>query len=236
MPENLTPNPHRSRSPRRRRERGGSGADPRSPFVFDVRLLGRQPGSMREERRRVPAPAALGNDFIGVPGGALLALDVRLEAVTEGVLITGAATADVHGECARCLDPITDELVVDIVELFAYPDSATDETSGEDEVHRVDGDYLDIEPVVRDTVVLGLPWTPLCRPDCAGLCPTCGLRLDDLPDGHTHETLDPRWAALAARRDGANNNGANNNGASNDGASNDGADQQARDQSQTKEL
>jgi uncharacterized protein len=55
-----------------------------------------------------------------------------------------------------------------------------------------------VEPVVRDAVILGLPWTPLCRPDCAGLCPDCGQRLDDLPADHTHEQLDPRWAALAA--------------------------------------
>lgn len=198
MPENSTPNPHRPRSPRRRREPGGSGADPRNPFVFDVRLLGRQPGSMREVRRSVPAPAGLGNDFIGVPDGAPLVVDVRLEAVTEGVLVTGTVTAQLRGECARCLDPITDELVVDMVELFAYPDSATDETTSEDEVHRIVGDYLDVGPVVRDAVVLGLPWTPLCRPDCAGLCPDCGQRLDELPDGHAHETIDPRWAALAA--------------------------------------
>ncbi len=50
---------------------------------------------------------------------------------------------------------------------------------------------------MRDAVVLALPWTPLCRPDCAGLCPTCGQRLDDLPAGHAHEMIDPRWAALA---------------------------------------
>jgi uncharacterized protein len=198
MPENSTPNPHHPRPSRRRREPGGSGADPRNPFVYDVRVLGRQPGSMREDRRSVPAPTALGNDFIGVPDGAPLVVDVRLEAVTEGVLVTGTVTAELHGECARCLDPITDELVVDIVELFAYPDSTTDETSSEDEVHRVVGDYVVIEPVVRDSIVLGLPWTPLCRPDCAGLCPTCGQRLDDLPADHAHEMLDPRWAALAA--------------------------------------
>ena len=158
---------------------------------------------MREDRRRVPAPAELGSELIGVPEGAPLAVDVRLESVTEGVLVSGTVTAPVRGECARCLDPITDELVVDIVELFAYPDSATDETSGEDEVHRIDGDLLDIEPVVRDTIVLGLPWTPLCRPDCAGLCPTCGARLDEVQDGHSHETIDPRWAALQALADGA---------------------------------
>src|SRR6476659_1403972 len=120
MPHTSTPTP--------RRLRAESGPDPRSPFVFDLRELGRRAGTMREYRRRVPSPAGLGTDLIGVPEGAPLAVDVRLESVTEGVLVSGTVTAPVRGECARCLDPITDELVVDIVELFAYPDSATDET------------------------------------------------------------------------------------------------------------
>jgi len=184
MPENSTPYPRR--------------ADPRSPYVFDVRPLGRRPGSMREDRRRLPAPAGLGSDLIGLPEGAPLVVDVRLESVTEGVLVTGTVTAQLTGECARCLDPITDELVAEFVELFAYPDSVTDETSGVDEVLRVETDHIDLEPVVRDVVVTALPWTPLCRPDCAGLCPTCGRRLDELPADHAHESIDPRWAALAA--------------------------------------
>jgi uncharacterized protein len=170
---------------------------PRSPFVFDLRELGRGAGSLKDYWRSVPAPAWLGLDLIGVPEGAPLALDVRLESVTEGVLVTGTVTAPLTGQCGRCLDPISDELDVDVCELFAYPDSATDETTEEDEVLRIDGDLLDAEPMVRDAVVLGLPWTPLCRPDCAGLCPTCGQRLDDLPAGHTHDVIDPRWAALA---------------------------------------
>jgi uncharacterized protein len=190
MPENLTPKPRRS-----------AGPDPRSPFVFDVRDLGRQAGSERSYRRQVPAPAGWVLDLIGVPEGAPLALDVRLEAVTEGVLVTGTVTAPLQGECGRCLDPVSDELSVAVMELFAYRDSVTDETTSADEVHRLEGDYLDIEAVVRDAVVLGLPWTPLCRPDCAGLCPDCGLRLDDLPASHSHEQLDPRWAALAAFAD-----------------------------------
>jgi uncharacterized protein len=191
MPENSTPTPRRL----------AHGPDPHSPFVIDVRKLGRRPGVLREERRRVPAPTGLGSDLIGVPEGAPLALELRLEAVTEGVLVTGAVTATLRGECARCLDPVSDEVVVDVVELFAYPDSATDETSERDEVHRIENDLIDLEPVVRDVVVLGLPWTPLCRADCAGLCPDCGQRLDELPPDHAHDTIDPRWAALAAMRD-----------------------------------
>ena len=92
---------------------------------------------------------------------------------------------------------MNDELVVDVVELFAYPNSTTDETTEQDEVHRLVGTRLDLAPVVRDGIVLGLPSTVLCRADCLGLCPECGQRLDDLPAGHAHDTIDPRWAALA---------------------------------------
>lgn len=191
MPKNSTPTQHRD-----------AASGPRSPYVFDIRLLGRRAGAMQEHRRRVLAPAGLGSELIGVTEGAPLDLDVRLESVTEGVLVTATVTAPLRGECARCLDPITEELVVDTTELFAYRDSATDETTEVDEVHRLEGDLLDLRPVVRDAIVLGLPWTPLCRPDCPGLCPTCGERLDDLPADHSHDTIDPRWAALRALTDG----------------------------------
>ncbi len=190
MPENSTPTPRRK-----------TGMVARSPFVFDVRELGRQPGAMREYRRGVPAPAGLGSDVVGVPEGAPLVLDVRLESVTEGVLVTGTVSGEpgtLRGECARCLDPIADDLGVELCELFAYPDSSTEATTSPDEIHRIENDHFDLDPVVRDAVVLGLPWTPLCRPDCAGLCSECGERLDDLEPDHSHDTIDPRWAALAA--------------------------------------
>ncbi|MEP6598205.1 MAG: YceD family protein [Actinomycetota bacterium] len=172
--------------------------DPRDPFVFPIRELGRRPGSMQPTKRDVPAPAGLALDLIGVPDGAPLVLDLRLESVTEGVLVTGTVTGPLAGECGRCLDPVRDDFGAEICELFAYPDSATDETTEQDEVYRIVDELIDLEPVVRDVVVLGLPMTPLCRPDCAGLCPTCGQRLDDLPGDHAHNVLDPRWAALAS--------------------------------------
>jgi uncharacterized protein len=175
-----------------------SGVDPTSPYVFDVREVGRRAGAQRAYTRTAGASNDLGLDLVRVVPGAAIRLELRLESVTEGVLVTGAITAPITGECGRCLEPVSEELRVEVCELFAYPDSVTDETSGEDEVYRIDGDYLDVEPVVRDAVVLGLPWTPLCRPDCAGLCATCGERLDDLPEGHAHDVLDPRWAALAS--------------------------------------
>jgi len=173
--------------------------NPHSPFVLNTRELGRRAGGKRDYRRELAAPEQLGLDMIGVPEGAPLVLNVRLESVTEGVLVTGTVTGEVVGECGRCLNGFTDALDVEFVELFAYPDSATEETTDSDEIPRLEGDHLDLESVVRDAVVLSLPLTPLCAPDCAGLCPQCGERLDDLPDDHSHQQLDPRWAALAER-------------------------------------
>jgi uncharacterized protein len=173
--------------------------NPRSPFVLDTRELGKQPGAMRDYRRDVTAPAHLGLDMIGVAEGAPLELTIRLESVTEGVLATGTVTGELNGECGRCLESFTEEMDVEFVELFAYRNSTTDETTDPDEVPRVESDHLDLEPVVRDAVVLSLPLTPLCRPDCGGLCSECGERIDDLPADHSHALLDPRWAALTER-------------------------------------
>jgi DUF177 domain-containing protein len=170
--------------------------DPRSPLVLDTRDLPRRPGAMRTVQRVVPAPADLCLGLIGVPQGADLSLDLRLESVSEGVLVSGSATGPVEGECGRCLRPIGDTLDVTIQELFAYEHSTTDETTEEDEVGRLRGDLIDLEPVLRDAVVLALPSHPLCRADCPGLCPECGVHRDELPADHTHDEIDPRWAAL----------------------------------------
>ncbi|HVQ91768.1 MAG TPA: YceD family protein [Mycobacteriales bacterium] len=154
---------------------------------------------MQPVRREVSAPDSLELELVRVPAGAPVTLDLRMESVVEGVLVSGTVTAPVSGECGRCLEPVSDEITVDIQELFAYPESATDTTSDAEEVRRLSGDLLDLEPVLRDAVVLDLPLSPLCRADCRGLCPSCGVRWDDLPDDHSHQTLDPRWAALTER-------------------------------------
>ena len=150
---------------------------------------------MRELRLDAPAPEGLGVELIGVPPGAGLDLDLRLESVMEGVLVSGTATVPLTGECGRCLEAVSDELVVDLQELYAYPESGSAEAPDED-LARMEGDLLDLEPALRDAVVLALPLTPLCREDCSGLCAECGERLDDLPDDHGHAAADPRWAAL----------------------------------------
>lgn len=173
--------------------------DPRLPLVLDTRELGRRAGSMRTVQRTAPAPEQFGIDLIHVPVGGRLDLDLRLESVLEGVLVSGTVDAELAGECARCLDPFTDRIQVPIQELFVYPDSTTDTTSEQDEVGRLEQDLIDLVPVVRDATVLALPLTPLCREDCPGLCAGCGQRREDLPADHGHTSTDPRWAALAER-------------------------------------
>ena len=172
--------------------------DHRSPLVLDTRELGRRPGTMRTVRRTVEAPADLGTVVIGVAEGSPVELDLRLEAVMEGVLVSGTARATSTGECVRCLDPIERELVVDLQELYTYPGRAPeDDPDGtQDDLRELDDDLVDVEPVLRDAVVLALPFQPVCREDCQGLCSECGVRLEDEP-GHHHEVVDPRWAALA---------------------------------------
>jgi len=114
----------------------------------------------------------------------------------EGVLVTGTASASLTGECVRCLEPITDEIEVTFQELYVYEDHALPEEE-DDEVSTLQDDLVDLEPLLRDAVVLALPFQPLCEDDCPGLCPDCGVRLADDPD-HAHEAaIDPRWAALA---------------------------------------
>jgi uncharacterized protein len=170
-----------------------------NPWAVDLRGLGRRAGSMQEVERTLPAPAGWRVELIGVPEGAQVELRLRLESVMEGVLVSGEADVPLSGSCARCLEPVEDTLELDFQELFAYSGSTTEATSEEDEVRRIEGDHLDLEPMVRDAVVLALPLSPVCSEDCRGLCVDCGQRLDDLPPDHTHEVIDPRWAGLAGR-------------------------------------
>jgi uncharacterized protein len=152
---------------------------------------------MHAVERTIAAPADLGVEMVGVAEGDPLELRLRMESVSEGVLVSGTVSGRLTGDCGRCLRPIDAGLVVTIQELYAYEHSATDETTDEDEVGRLQDDLIDLEPALRDAVVLELPVNPLCREDCPGLCPDCGVPLDELPAGHSHQLLDPRWAALS---------------------------------------
>lgn len=138
---------------------------------------------------------------LSVPAGSGLALDLRLESVVEGVLVSGTAAVRAEGECSRCLDPVTDEVTADLQQLYVYPPTDAkgrivhDDADPDEDEPVLTGDLLDLEPVVRDAVVLALPIAPVCGSDCPGLCPQCGARLADDP-GHGHDQRDPRWDAL----------------------------------------
>ena len=169
---------------------------PTSPMTVDITRLGRRPGAMVTLRDTVPSPSRIGLDMIAIEPGAPLELDLRVESVSEGVLVTGTVTAPTVGECARCLTPVNGRVQVDLTELFAYPDSTTEATTEEDEVGRIVDDTIDLEQSIIDAVGLELPFSPVCTPDCPGLCPECGVSLAAEP-GHHHDRIDPRWAKLA---------------------------------------
>jgi uncharacterized protein len=177
--------------------------DPRSPLVLDLHALGRRAGSKIDVTRTVPAPADLGVAMARVPEGSDISLQVQCESAGEGVWVTGSVDCTVVGECSRCLEPIDWPQQVSFAELFAYPPTDhrgarievayTDE--GAEPAALVEDDLIDLEPIVRDAVVLALPLAPICDEQCAGLCPQCGVRLEVGHDHH-HEVLDPRWDAL----------------------------------------
>lgn len=151
--------------------------------------------------RTVPAPADLGTEVIAVPEGTDVSVEGRLESVVEGVLVTVVVSTKATGECSRCLDPVHVPVEVELQELYEYDDpemrSSGDEES---ELQRLEGDFLDLEPALRDAVVLALPRVPLCDENCLGLCPQCGVRLETDP-AHAHDQVDSRWAALAGLLD-----------------------------------
>ena len=167
--------------------------NPRSGLVIDTHELGRRVGAMKEIQRIAEAPDGISTDVIGVPPGSSVEFELRLESVVEGVLVTGAAEVTLTGQCGRCLESISFDEEIDLQELYLYPDKEPDD----EEASRLEDDLLDLEPLLRDTVVLDLPYTPLCRPDCAGLCPDCGANLNADPDHAHDDRIDPRWAGLS---------------------------------------
>lgn len=196
--------------------------------MFDTHELGRRPGALKRLTRSAAAPKDFGIDgVVGVPEGAPVELRVRLESVMEGVLVTGTARATAEGECVRCLEPVRQDVAADFQEMFSYPDAddrgrsrqaepADDAEDDEDRLFIEDG-LFDLEPVLRDAVVLALPMQPVCRETCAGLCSECGIRLDENPDHH-HDAVDIRWASLQGLAETIKDGEKDNMGGADDGA------------------
>ena len=179
--------------------------------AIDVSRLPRSPGSVLEVSKQLPAPADLSVAMARVVPGSIIDVDLTLESVVEGIWMSGTADVEVSAECSRCLDPIEWSETVELEQLFVYPatdasgaivaSAGADEADGGDvdepepEVHE---DTIDIEGPLRDAVVLSLPLAPLCSPDCGGICAQCGERLESIDAPHDHPSTDPRWAALEA--------------------------------------
>ncbi|CAH0173464.1 hypothetical protein SRABI128_01093 [Microbacterium sp. Bi128] len=154
-----------------------------------MRDIERHPGEMREHELDIPTPEKWGEGLLSIAAAEVLEIDVRLESVHEGILVSGTVDTTATGVCGRCLIDITEPVEVEFQELFAYPgDEAND--------FEVQDDHVDLENLVRDAIVLSLPFQPVCQPDCLGLDPVTGEKLTESA-GDTEQTpADPRWAAL----------------------------------------
>lgn len=157
-------------------------------MTVGVADLLRSPGSTRD----VGIEAILDDLSVlgsAVPAGQPIEVDVRLEAVNEGVVAKGHVHAPWTGECRRCLRAIEGRIDAEVLEVFeGHP--------VEGETSKLDHDRIDLEPVAREAVLLELPLAPLCRDDCAGLCPECGADRNAGECGHAVEVGDDRWSAL----------------------------------------
>ncbi|MCL2490473.1 MAG: DUF177 domain-containing protein [Propionibacteriaceae bacterium] len=174
------------------------------PLMLDLRSLGRHPGEQIVKHLDVAAPAELVVGMIGVPEGSPVAIDLTCQSAGDGVFVQGVVAVTLTGQCARCLTEFTRGASFDLQELYFYPGRGPQ--PGQDDDDEVDDalfvvdDFIDLDPALREAVVLSLPFSPLCRDDCAGLCTICGADLNKDP-GHSHdEPVDARWAKLGQLR------------------------------------
>ena len=158
-------------------------------FLVSVKEILKHPGNMREISLREALQQEIGTPVAKLEKGSEVEIDLRLESVHEGILATGEVFGEAELSCSRCLDEVKLEIEVDFQELFAYSSTSDDELV-------VDGEHIDLEQVVIDSVVLNLPFQPVCSPDCLGLCAECGVKFSENP-GHEHQMpIDSRFEAL----------------------------------------
>ena len=160
-------------------------------IAVDVRDLLGHPGSSREFRVEEPVEG-LATELVKVTEAAPVRVDLLLESVVEGILASGTVEGGWVVTCARCLKPFDAEFRVGVRELFV-PGAVPDD----DDAYPVEDGSVDLEPLVRDTVIPAMPFAPLCRDDCRGLCPRCGGDRN-LGECTCAEEVDPRWSALGA--------------------------------------
>jgi len=179
-----------------------------NPFILNTHDLPRRAGEMKEYELDIEAPVRIGVPLIGIPEGDIIEADVRLESVTEGVLLSAEIYAVALGECIRCLDPVEQVIDRKIQELYRYEptnekgrkkrrEDEDVDLDAEDEL-QMEGDQMNLEMPIIDAIILALSVNPLCDEECMGLCPDCGETWESLPDDHRHEVVDARWSGLAS--------------------------------------
>jgi uncharacterized protein len=179
-----------------------------NPFILNTHDLPRRAGEMKEYELDIEAPVRIGVPLIGIPEGDIIEADVRLESVTEGVLLSAEIYAVALGECIRCLDPVEQVIDRKIQELYRYEptnekgrkkrrEDEDVDLDAEDEL-QLEGDLMNLEMPIIDAIILALSVNPLCDEECMGLCPDCGEKWESLPDDHRHEVVDARWSGLAS--------------------------------------
>ena len=144
---------------------------------------------MREHTFTVTLPEPWGEGIVTFESGSELDLDVRLESVHEGILVSGSADGEYVGVCGRCLTDVAEPVEVEFQELFGYSEDEANDFEVQD-------DHVDLETLVRDAAVLSLPFQPVCQPDCLGLDPVTGERLTESTGTEQAAPIDPRWSAL----------------------------------------
>ena len=186
----------------------------KTAWSIDVTQLRRTPGEHQHIHETFPAPSGIGDNVIGVGEGEPVLVDGYFDAIIDGLILTANVRAPVHACCVRCLTPIERSWDADITAFFPYETGTQADTpprdhqqiieveilAGQDEAEDTyplseDGSFADLERLMRDTLVGLLPVKPLCRPDCKGLCPECGINLNEHPEHH-HEVSDSRFAQL----------------------------------------
>jgi uncharacterized protein len=167
--------------------------DLRGPFVVDITPLKKAPGSAMQVERTGTIDGLEVTD-VRVPTGEPITVAAHLAWAQEDVVVTATVRTHWESECRRCLKQASGDVSVDVREVY-------EPKSDQEETYALSGAQVDLEPLVRDAVLLGLPAAPLCQEGCQGLCPTCGTDLNEGTCDCESSPPDPRWSALDALRD-----------------------------------
>jgi len=163
-----------------------------NPLVLNVAELLRKPGTERAVHAECTV-SDLGIDDERLPDGPV-ELNARLDVMSDGVVVNGTVRATWRGECRRCLVAVGGPMDVAVHELYQVHVTDPD-------AFPLEHDQLDLRPMVREALLLDTPVAPLCRPECAGICPACGADRNEVTCDCVTAPRDERWAALDALRD-----------------------------------